>query len=133
VRLKAIALTLLITLITFISIPSGAIKRAVCGHTPPPCNKFQFLLVRLKEKRTNRSYLRQGISIPSGAIKSKTSFLLLPVLFKFQFLLVRLKENNEGLSWEDVVEFQFLLVRLKGYFCHFKGNYKHDFNSFWCD
>jgi len=98
-----------------ISIPSGAIKRAVLLAKHHKFYIFQFLLVRLRGQyayryagirtrfqfllvrlRVNRQIKIQSyenlISIPSGAIKSKNGALICYNWSQlFQFLLVRLR------------------------------------------
>ena len=96
---------------------------------------FQFLLVRLIERRSIIPNVSWNISIPFGSINSLQLRLILCRLYKFQFLLVRLiasgKISNTKVtgisipfgsinSSPSIVKkyitsgFQFLLVRLIG-------------------
>ena len=96
--------------------------------------RFQFLMVRLKEKTKTLSCSFIGISIPYGSIKSYCpsvfriifyisipygsiksclSFLILKIHHKFQFLMVRLKDVTKVCLKMRTI-FQFLMVRLKG-------------------
>ena len=54
---------------TYISIPTGAIKRGSSHVYQSLAAKFQFLLVRLKGHRSARALVLHSISIPTGAIK----------------------------------------------------------------
>jgi len=76
-----------------ISIPFGAIKSELTSNSEGDMDKFQFLLVRLKEFF---AHLRP----------------INPLLF--QFLLVRLKAPFRQTQNYCRKKFQFLLVRLKG-------------------
>ncbi len=75
-----------------ISIPSGAIKSQVVYLTAAGAIRFQFLLVRLRARRTVGTWY----NLPS-----------------FQFLLVRLRDSEGGNETTTVSLFQFLLVRLR--------------------
>jgi len=78
-------------------------------------NKFQFLLVRLKDLRRTNQFLRRVISIPFGAIKRVYRYLHRSSKRLFQFLLVRLKVKEQSTELAVLKKFQFLLVRLKDF------------------
>ena len=74
-----------------ISIPYGAIKSNQKLAIYEDLNRFQFLMVRLKDIYHTAMAYNFHISIPYGAIKSTTRFLLNVEKVIFQFLMVRLK------------------------------------------
>jgi len=69
VRLKA-PINSFLRFFTFISIPTGAIKRSKIYDWSISDSVFQFLLVRLKVIPKYIYQTRSNISIPTGAIKS---------------------------------------------------------------
>jgi len=96
-----------------ISIPFGAIKSILEQHSlRAKVIKFQFLLVRLKERKSFNNLFVIQISIPFGAIKSF---------------------SDGSCDMELYYIFQFLLVRLKGLSTYLAYLHPKDFNSFWCD
>ena len=121
-----------------ISIPFGAIKRAVRLHSYYKYRNISIPFGAIKSKRSPRARATTCISIPFGAIKRKhckknaTLFHTISIPFGaiksladpmraarknvFQFLSVRLKVNFCVILRYGKLEFQFLSVRLKGYF-----------------
>jgi len=59
------------SMLTLISIPSGAIKRIYLVSSGRQRDVFQFLLVRLRVSLSENLPRIENISIPSGAIKSQ--------------------------------------------------------------
>ena len=96
----------------YISIPYGAIKRQMPYWANGKTQRFQFLMVRLKEFARSRNDRRsEVISIPYGAIKRVKISVAVGLEPTFQFLMVRLKDADNG--------------KLAGTYVYF--------NSLWCD
>jgi len=67
------------------------LKERVVGLTGTPAPKFQFLMVRLKANVVKQFFNEFGISIPYGAIKRAGLHQYTTLISIFQFLMVRLK------------------------------------------
>ena len=75
-----------------VSIPYGTIKRRYYAFkTSNDYILFQFLMVRLKVRRSYSLRSIKRVSIPYGTIKSLTTYDTVRTLDTFQFLMVRLK------------------------------------------
>jgi len=78
----------------FISIPYGAIKRYEQITSERGAFIFQFLMVRLKAPNLWTDALStKRISIPYGAIKRLVVLIVYTPFQLFQFLMVRLKDD----------------------------------------
>ena len=78
-----------------VSIPYGTIKRAIYAQRIDWFLRFQFLMVRLKDRQHTAVEILSDVSIPYGTIKSSATAAMPRRTILFQFLMVRLKgEKN---------------------------------------
>ncbi len=91
-----------------ISIPYGSIKSPTNIKDAESLTEFQFLMVRLKEKREISFNIFCCISIPYGSIKSPISLMGSAEPTSFQFLMVRLKEFADDIDINDPRDFNSL-------------------------